>query len=596
MSVRVDEPGNGTPVGQENHAEDDAAASASAATGTSGTANVDQDVQANADGTQFDVGNTAVTVRVGSPGDDGAVSQSNVAAATAATASDNAGNEAANASAGQDGVANTSVSIRVFSPGDDGSVTQSNQASASAHTSNGSGADAAASQDDVRNTSVSIRVESAGTTGPVSQANDATASADGVAVAAVAVSNDAVNTVVAVAVGATDLDRPGPAGLQVWVWEWVWERDESESLQGAVGADVTSWVWDWGKNGPKHGTVTSRAAGDDDSGRKAGSWEWRWDWDRQGVAGWSWSWEWNQSLGCESCIWVWNWSWSWSGQPGENTGQQAPVQVGSTPTGQLNEARAEADAEAAVQVDQSVTQDGAGEGSQYLGQLVDVTQNVEAVATATQTGIESFVWGFDPLRQSNIAESVATAVVEATVMQEASQVLVTGDDATGDQWGGQQVDVAQAGHAESATSQHDALLTGAGSHSASGHASAGGTVAVDQWIAQDGTVESAVLEQWVGQLTLVEQAVDAASTVDQVGTSRSRVGGGKAAATASAGGLALVEQGAEQTAARSRGVGVQTAAQLVFVGQDAFARATTAQQAGTAGLPLASSEAAAANK
>ena len=45
-------------------------------------------------------------------------------------------------------------------------------------------------------------------------------------------------------------------------------------------------------------------------------------------------------------------------------------------------------------------------------------------------------------------------------MQEASQVLVTGDDATGDQWGGQQVDVAQTGHAESATSQHDALLTG----------------------------------------------------------------------------------------------------------------------------------------
>ena len=280
--MRVDEPGNGTPVGQENHAEADAAASASATTGTSGTANVDQDVQANADGTQSDVGNTAVTVRVGSPGDDGAVSQSNVAAATAATTSDNAGNEAANASAGQDGVANTSVSIRVFSPGDDGSVTQSNQASASAHTSNGSGADAAASQDDVRNTSVSIRVESPGTTGPVSQANDATASADGVAVA---VSNDAVNTVVAVAVGATDLDRPGPTGLQVWVWEWVWERDESESLQGAIGADVTSWVWDWGKNGPKHGTVTSRAAGDDDGGRKAGSWEWRWDWDRQGVAG-----------------------------------------------------------------------------------------------------------------------------------------------------------------------------------------------------------------------------------------------------------------------------------------------------------------------
>ena len=591
--MRVDEPGNGAPVGQENRAEADAGASASATTGTSGTANVDQDVQANADGTQSDVGNTAVTVRVGSPGDDGAVSQSNVAAATAATSSDNAGNEAANATAGQDGVANTSVSVRVFSSGNDGQVTQSNEASASANTSNGSGGDAVASQDDVRNTSVSIRVESPGTAGPVSQANGATASAGGVAVA---VSNDAVNTVVAVAVGATDLDRPGPTGLQVWVWEWIWERDESESLDSAIGADVTSWVWDWGEKGPKHGTVTSRAANDGDRDRQAGSWEWRWDWDRQGVQGWSWRWDWQQSLSCASCIWVWNWSWSWSGQPGESTAQQAPVQAGSTPTGQLNEARAEADAEAAVQVDQSVTQDGAGDGTQYLGQLVDVTQDAKAVATASQTGIQSFSWGVDPLRQSNIAESVATAVVDATVMQDALQVLVTGDDATGDQWGGQQVDVAQAGHAEAATSQHDALLSGAGSHSATGHASAAGTVAVDQWVAQDGTVEGAVLDQWIGQLTLVEQAVDAASTVDQVGTRRSRVGGGKATASASAGGLALVEQGAEQTAARSRGVGEQTAAQLVFVGQDAFARATTAQQAGTAALPLASSEAVAANK
>ena len=173
-------------------------------------------------------------------------------------------------------------------------------------------------------------------------------------------------------------------------------------------------------------------------------------------------------------------------------------------------------------------------------------------------------------------------------MQEASsRSCVTGDDATGDQWGGQQVDVVQVGHAESATSQHDALLTGAGSHSAIGHASAGGTVAVDQWIAagRDGRRRR---PRAVGRPAHARRAgcrrrVDRRPGRD--GAARASTGG-TASASASAGGLALVDQAAEQTAVRSRRRRAsQTAAQLVFVGQDAFAHATTAQQAGTAGSP-----------
>ena len=91
VTVRVDEPGNGSPVGQENRAEAQADAGTSAVAETPGEASITQDVHADSSATQSDVSNTAVVVRVGSPGDDGAVSQSNVAAAGATAAGDQPG-------------------------------------------------------------------------------------------------------------------------------------------------------------------------------------------------------------------------------------------------------------------------------------------------------------------------------------------------------------------------------------------------------------------------------------------------------------------------------------------------------------------------
>ena len=78
-------------------------------------ATTDQAASANATGTQSDVPNPAVTVRVGSPGGNGAVHQSNTAGAHAATsvtppAKGHATNaESAVAAAAQDGASNTNV-------------------------------------------------------------------------------------------------------------------------------------------------------------------------------------------------------------------------------------------------------------------------------------------------------------------------------------------------------------------------------------------------------------------------------------------------------------------------------------------------------
>ena len=179
--MRVDEPGNGSPVSQENRAEGNAEATAAAETSTPATS--DQSANAAAEGSQSDVQNTAVTVRVGSPGDGATVEQTNVAGgpptrrSTPPESGQSTVDESATAAATQDGVTNTNVSIRVFSPGSDGVVSQTNTAEAVAQTTGPNGATATATQNGVQNTSVSVRVESDGTSGAVTQQSAASTKA-----------------------------------------------------------------------------------------------------------------------------------------------------------------------------------------------------------------------------------------------------------------------------------------------------------------------------------------------------------------------------------------------------------------------------------
>jgi hypothetical protein len=94
ISVRVNSPGDNGPISQTNVAVAGSGASNSASTTQSGApgggsaapnqgASTGQEAAATATATQDEAGNLVVTVRINSPGNNGAVSQSNVAGATA---------------------------------------------------------------------------------------------------------------------------------------------------------------------------------------------------------------------------------------------------------------------------------------------------------------------------------------------------------------------------------------------------------------------------------------------------------------------------------------------------------------------------------
>jgi hypothetical protein len=127
------------------------------------SASTDQGAAALSDATQIDPSNTAVSVRVLSPGDGGSVSQTNSAASSAT-----AGNDATTT---QDG----SQSQTAGTCGCSGDAIQ--QAKQSAATDQGAAALSAASQDDPSNDASPVRVWSPGSDGSVTQSNSADSSA-----------------------------------------------------------------------------------------------------------------------------------------------------------------------------------------------------------------------------------------------------------------------------------------------------------------------------------------------------------------------------------------------------------------------------------
>jgi hypothetical protein len=202
------------------------------------SAGTSQQATAASSATQVDPSNKNISIRVLSPGNDGAVSQSNNAASSAAAGNLGSTSQSANQAAGGSGIqssqqaagtdqvaaalsaasqydpSNKNVAIRVLSPGNDGSVTQSNNAASradagnaasttqsgsqsqagsscgcdgstpiqtsdqSASTDQTAAALSAAKQIDPSNTNVSVRVLSPGNGGSVSQSNNAASSAD----------------------------------------------------------------------------------------------------------------------------------------------------------------------------------------------------------------------------------------------------------------------------------------------------------------------------------------------------------------------------------------------------------------------------------
>ena len=133
-----------------------------------------QAAQSNATSTQYQPSNTNISVRVLSPGNDGAVSQENNSSAVSNAANQNttsqtvdqsqsgagataiqealqkAGNQQAavsNAESTQVKPSNRNISVRVLSPGDNGSVSQSNNSSAESKAKNSNELDQTLSQE-----------------------------------------------------------------------------------------------------------------------------------------------------------------------------------------------------------------------------------------------------------------------------------------------------------------------------------------------------------------------------------------------------------------------------------------------------------------
>ena len=246
-------------------------------------------------------------------------------------------------------------------------------------------------------------------------------------------------------------------------------------------------------------------------------------------------------------------------------------------------------------VAQTINQDGVGEEAQYAGQLVSVDQSADAVATATQSDVGTLVMGNELVPQLNLVVSHAAATVRADLSQQVDQAMLVGGEGDAAQWSGQEIDVVQAARASVRSGQSGITLRSGGAARAEGVAAATTAADVHQRVAQVALVVEGTTDQWAGQLTLVEQAGDAVSVVDQTAAPVPYFVGGIARAQSISGAVAVVDQKLVQSAARGGGIGSQTGMQAVYVGQDGSSIATTTQQTGSAAGP-ATSEARAINQ
>jgi len=180
ISVRVLSPGDNGPVTQSNVASSNAAAGNANGTGQSATqsqggsggnqaigqsASNEQNAAALSGTVQEHPTNTNISVRVLSPGNDGPVSQSNVATSNATAANVNGTSQSADQTQG-----GGSDSCKCGSAG-------SQEIGQSADNHQGALAGALTVQKDAKNENISVRVLSEGNNGPVSQSNVASSNA-----------------------------------------------------------------------------------------------------------------------------------------------------------------------------------------------------------------------------------------------------------------------------------------------------------------------------------------------------------------------------------------------------------------------------------
>ena len=273
----------------------DAEATQSAADTAVGAA-TDAAASASATATQSAPGNINISVRVGSPGEDGAVSQENTAAAQSGSSgepsgSQDSGTAASSSAASQSQPTNVNVSVRVNSPGDNGPVSQQNTGSAASNAgTTPDPAPSAAGQGDQYH-------DGDGQYQPA-QGQDAAPDQAPTASNEPGAGSDATG------------DDDGPAASD----------DDSE---GAAAASDD--------------TAASPESEEDD----AGTWNWTWNWDCTTAPNWS------EILvpGTTPENFTWNWTWNWDcGDPDEepddtpsSSGSNSPPENNSSTPSQDNQ-------------------------------------------------------------------------------------------------------------------------------------------------------------------------------------------------------------------------------------------------------------------
>ena len=559
--------------------------------------------RASASASQSKPKNKNVEVRVGAPGTSGAVTQENNASATAVAASTSTSPSAsagttAVATASQEAPGNTNVAVRVASPGDNGAVTQTNTSSASATTegsqSTAGVATALATQTTPTNTNVSLRVASPGTDGTVTQASTATqtTTTSGTVGPVSVAASGAGNAAIGIQVGNATIGSGASVSGATWDWDWLWNwlpGDDWQTAADALADQIASWQWTWGA--PAAATIGPETPSDDatgDAGRPSepttaadsstqsitqaesdttsaaqSGWSWQWSWQWQRDDGTAWEWEWSWSRPCD-CNWSWNWDWNWDWRTGiaappvglpelTNEASLLPPAPLLAPVSQSNTSTSAATAAAESHVTRITVP--VPEHDPSVGQDATAVQAAEATALSTQTFVgntsarvvqadaptsatnaapaAASVGSTGAVAQSNDASATSTSTAASDAVQSVLQGELFGSTVGAIPTVAQHLDVTQFAVAQSSSIQTDAqniavvdlspgMFVGVTqANEASGTASAEDTATTYQG-SEQAQAESST-RQTISQAATIAQAGSAVAAVAQAGVANTAV-------------------------------------------------------------------------
>jgi hypothetical protein len=420
-TVRVLSPGENGPIYQTN------TSTATAAAGATGPATGTQVATPTATSTQVTPVNVNVSIRVGSPGNDAAVTQGNTSTAVAAPVDPNLIDAAvtdlpANGPNSSGDVENASSVIQDLAQcsADETDCISSSSGSPQGITGpGGSAADnsiASATQDSPSNVNVSIRVASPGANGLLTQLNGASATG----LASVETVTNPDNLGVAIVVPGLPKDVVIPTGSDTpWNWNWNWTTGSAPTDPGATPISTSDWAWNWTPPAESSPSASSAPQG------TPGMWTWTWTWTRG-----EWSVTWSYQQACD-CSWTWNWTWVWPADSPSAPTSPASSLLPPPPTNpQISQTNDSTAAAAAVTTfdgsqEMTISSDGESDATQYQGitSIQSATASASTAAafdTATQT-LEQTQTGTD----DGAVHSVASTQVIGTLQTATSDAVAT---------------------------------------------------------------------------------------------------------------------------------------------------------------------------